>query len=101
VVSVEAMDFQGHDREIRGKDAVLANNTTWLAGNDVHRADVQGSFVSPERFALHFDFDFTRKAPSKNAGERVRMAEVAVYRVENGQIVREEFLYGAPTSSET
>ncbi len=122
VVSVEAMDFLGQGREMRGKEAVLAKNRTWFSDNEVHRADVQGPFVSPECFAIHYDFDFTRRAPSENAGERVRMAEVAIYftrrapsenagervrmaevaiyMVEHGQIVREEFLYAAPASSE-
>lgn len=90
VVSVEAMDFQGEGREMHGKAAVRQKNVQWLADNEVHRAEVTGPFVSPERFSLLFDFDWTRRAN----GERVRMREVAVYTVENGAIVREEFLYG-------
>jgi hypothetical protein len=90
IVSVEAMDFLGLGRETRGKEAVRRKNETWLAESEVHRADVSGPFVSPERFALVFDFDWTRRV----SGERVRMQEVAVYTVEGDKVVREEFLYG-------
>lgn len=91
VVSVEAMDFQGLGREMRGKAAVVAKNQQWFADNDVHSVDVQGPFISPEYFAVHYNFDWTLKA----TGERVKLSEVALYTVADGKIVREEFLYGA------
>ena len=50
---------------------------------------ITGPFVSPERFAVHYTFDWTRKAN----GERVQLDEVAVYTVVDGRIAREEFLY--------
>lgn len=90
-VSVEAADFQGMGREMSGKPAIRAKNQMWLEANQVHEIKVTGPFVSPEKFAVLFHFDWTRKA----TGERVRMAETAVYTVENGKIVREEFLYGS------
>jgi SnoaL-like protein len=49
IVSVEAMDYQGLGREMQGKDAVK-------------RVSVAGPFVSPERFAVLYSFDWTRKA---------------------------------------
>jgi hypothetical protein len=90
VVSVEALDYQGQGREEKGKDAVRAKNSAWVAENEVHRVDVTGPFVSPEKFAVLFDMDWTRRA----TGERVSFREVAVYTVADGRIVREEFLYG-------
>jgi hypothetical protein len=48
-----------------------------------------GPFVSPERFAVRYSFDWTRKS----SGEHVVLDEVAVYTVTNGKISREEFLY--------
>ena len=76
---------------MRGKATVRAKNVQWLADNDEYEAAVSGPFVSPERFALVIGFDWTRR----ETGERVRMQEVAVYTVENGQVTRGEFLYGA------
>lgn len=90
IVSVEAMDFNGEGREQRGFDAVRAKNVWWFSVNELHSAEVDGPFVSPERFALRFRFDFT----NKESGKRQVFDEVAVYTVENGKIVREEFLYG-------
>jgi ketosteroid isomerase-like protein len=91
VVSVEAMDFQGLGREMRGKDAVLAKNKKWFTDNDVHSAQVNGPFLSPEYFAVNFVLDWTPKA----SGECMQMSELAIYTVADGKIVREEFLYGA------
>jgi hypothetical protein len=89
IISVEAMDYQGLGREMRGKEAVLAKNVAWFEDNDIHSAAVTGPFVSEERFGVWFSFDWTRKA----SGERVQFSEVAVYTVANGKIVHEEFLY--------
>lgn len=91
MVSVEAADYQGTGRELRGKDAVKRKNIAWFEDNDVHSVSVTGPFASPERFAVLFSFDWTQKA----SGNRVQLHEVAVYTVDGGKIVREEFLYGA------
>jgi len=91
ITSAEAMDYQGMGRELHGKEAVKRKNVSWFEDNDVHSYSVTGPFVCPERFAVLFAFDWTRKA----SGERIHLSEVAVYTVVEGKIVREEFLYGA------
>jgi hypothetical protein len=89
VVSVEALDYQGTGREICGKEAVRGKNVKWMVDNNVHSLTLTGPFVSPERFAVCFSFEWTRRA----TGERVQFAEVGVYTVADGKVVREEFLY--------
>jgi hypothetical protein len=89
VVSIEPMDYEGMGREMHGKESVTAKNRSWFAGNDVHRVSVTGPFVSPEKFAVSYSFDWTRKA----SGDRVGLNEVGVYTVTDGKISREEFLY--------
>ena len=89
IVSVEAMDYQGSGREMRGKESVLAKNVGWLKDNDIHGASVIGPFLSPEKFAVQFSFEWTRRA----SGERIQFSEVAVYTVVEGKIAHEEFLY--------
>jgi hypothetical protein len=91
IVSIEAADYQGSGREMRGKEAVLRKNLAWFDENDVHSASVTGPFVSPEKFAVSYSFEWTRKA----SGERVQLSEVAVYTVVDGKIAHEEFLYAA------
>jgi hypothetical protein len=88
IVSLEAMDFQGLGREMRGKEAVLAKSAAWFKDNDVHSASVTGPFVSPEKFAVCYSFEWTRKA----SRERVQFTEVAVYTIVDGKIAQEEFL---------
>ena len=90
VVSVEPMDYQGTGREMRGKDAIKTKNRLWFeVENEVHSSSVTGPFVGPERFAVKYVFDWTRKT----SGERLVLDEMAVYTVTNGKISREEFLY--------
>jgi ketosteroid isomerase-like protein len=91
IVSVEAADFQGLGRIMRGKEAVLRKNIAWFDENDVHSASVTGPFVSPEKFAVWYSFEWTRRA----SGERVQFTEIAVYTVVDGKIAHEEFLYAA------
>lgn len=90
VVSVEAMDFAGAGRETQGKPGVMAKNQGWFAGNEIHSCRVTGPWISPEGFAVRFEWDFTRRS----TGERVKFDEVGVYRAAHGQVAREEFLYG-------
>jgi ketosteroid isomerase-like protein len=89
VTSVEAQPWPDSGRETLGKAAVRGKSVWWFENNEVHTISVTGPFVSPERFAVVFNFDYTRKAD----GQRVQFSEAAVYTVENGQIVRDEFLY--------
>ena len=91
IVSVEAVDYKGLGREMHGKDAVLGKNVAWFDDNQVNGACVTGPFVSPEKFAVSYSFDWTRRA----SGERVEFTEVAVYTVVDGKIAHEEFFYAA------
>jgi ketosteroid isomerase-like protein len=91
VVSVEAMDYRGTGREMAGKEAVIRKNQEWFLDKVVTRVEVMGPYLSPERIAVRYEFDWT----VKETGEVVKFDEVAVYSVADGRIVREEFLYGA------
>lgn len=89
VVSVEAAEFGGMPRELRGREAVKGKNLWWIEHNEVHGTTVTGPFLSPERFAVMYAFDRTNKL----TGVRSPLSEVAVYTVDSGKIVHEEFLY--------
>jgi ketosteroid isomerase-like protein len=90
VVSVEAGGPPGQDRTSRGKAAVIAKNHWWVANHEMHSTATEGPFPHDDRFAVRFTYDVTNK-PS---GKRFTMNEVALYTVEDGKIVREEFFYG-------
>lgn len=95
IVSVEAFEMPAQPggtampREMRGLAAVKQKGAWWEANHEVHSAKVEGPFVSMDKFAVLFTLDVTFK-PN---GKRHAMSEVAVYTVEGGKIVHEEFLY--------
>ncbi|MCW5966669.1 MAG: nuclear transport factor 2 family protein [Bryobacterales bacterium] len=91
IVSVEAKEFGGMPRDLHGKDAVRGKNLWWFEHNEVHSFSITGPFISPERFAVTYMFDRTKK----DSGERDQFSEVAIYTVADGKITHEEFLYAA------
>jgi ketosteroid isomerase-like protein len=57
--------------------------------HEVHAAAVEGPWPNGDRFIVRFTYDVTNK-PS---GRRMQMDETALFTVQNGKIVREEFFY--------
>lgn len=92
VVSIEAFDPPGGGhKEATGLDALQAKSAWWVANHEVHSVKVTGPWPNGDRFIVGFEFDVTHK-PS---GQRLQMQEAALYTVEGGKIVREEFFYAA------
>jgi len=90
IVSIEAHPMAGNPAVLEGIDAIRGKNEAWAANTEVHRAEVKGPFPNgDDRFAVYFDYEVTNKA----AGQRMSMAEVGLYTVKNGKVVREEFFY--------
>ena len=89
VVSVEAMSMPNMPAEMKGIQAVEAKGKWWIENHEVHSATVEGPYPNGDKFVVHFNYDVTNK-PSK---QRMKMDEMALFTVENGKIVREEFFY--------
>ncbi len=90
MVSVEACEMPGAPaRECRGLAAVKAKGEWWMANHEIHSANISGPWPHDDRFIVGFQYDVTHK-PS---GQRIKMDEAALYTVNNGKIVREEFFY--------
>jgi hypothetical protein len=91
IVSVEAAPPpNGGDRVTKGIEAVRGKNQWWTDNHEVHSSETYGPFPhGDDKFAVRFIFDITHK-PSK---QRQKMEEIAVFTVENGKVVREEFFY--------
>ncbi len=87
--SVEAVVPPGRDVRIaKGRNAIKAKRQDWVATHDIHRLEADGPYVHPpNRFCVSFDAEVTQKA----SGRRMTLSEIAVYTVEEGKIVREEF----------
>lgn len=90
-VSVEAAVMPGMGSAAsEGVEAIKGKHAWWEANFEAHDAQVTGPFFhGDDRFAVIFEVDATEK----NSGQRTKMEEVAIYTVENGKIVREEFFY--------
>lgn len=88
-VSVESFAPPGADKASQGMAAIQAKGEWWRANHEVHSFSVTGPWPHEDRFIVGFQFDVTHK-PS---GQRMKMEEMALYTVQNGLIVREEFFY--------
>ena len=88
-VSVEAVAPPGMDPVSRGLPAIRAKGQWWSANHEIHSAVVAGPWPLEDRFIVGFKFEVTNK-PS---GKRMTMEEMALYTVQGGKIVKEEFFY--------
>lgn len=89
IVSVEAGAPPGKSPECKGIPAVLEKGKQFYEMHEIHGAKTEGPFPNGDKFAVIFDYDVTMK----QANQRFRMHEVAVYTVKDDKIVREEFYY--------
>jgi len=86
VVSVEGL---GVNQAWHGLEAVRAKNDGWMSTHKIHGSTADGPYVGASGFAVRFSMDVEDTA----SGQRYPMNEVAVYTVDRGRIVREEFMY--------
>lgn len=89
IVSMEAGAPAGQSREAKGIAAVKAKGEWWAANHEIHSSVVEGPLVAGSQFAVTFKLDITFKPQNR----RFTMEEIALYKVENGKIVYEEFFY--------
>ncbi|HEX3406006.1 MAG TPA: SnoaL-like domain-containing protein [Caulobacteraceae bacterium] len=88
VLSVEPM---GDNAESRGKQAARQKGEWWSQHHDVHDVKVEGPYVNGDEFTVRFTMDVT----NKDNGQRMKMDEVALYRLEGGKIAEERFFLSA------
>lgn len=91
--SVESVE--GIGMAWRGRKAVEAKNAEWYEKNEIRSASAEGPFVGASGFAVKFRMD----VEARDTGKRTLMEEVGVYTVQNGKIIREEFMYGSAKAS--
>jgi ketosteroid isomerase-like protein len=92
IVSVEPIGDENMPAEMTGIDAIRQKNDWWFENNELHATEVNGPFIGDDQFAVQYTFDTTFKP----TGQRQRMTEMALYRVEDGKIVHEQFFYYIP-----
>lgn len=90
-VSVEAQD-QGNGREVQGVDAIKGKHDWWESSFEMLSGDISDPMPhGDDRFAVIFEV----QVKHRESGAVSDMKEVALYHVDAGRIVREEFFYGA------
>jgi hypothetical protein len=89
IVSVEPIGSEQMPREISGIDAVRGKTEWWADNHEVHSNKVDGPFVGEDKFAVYYNLDVTFKP----TGKRNPMEEMALYTVNDGKIVHEQFFY--------
>jgi hypothetical protein len=88
IVSIEPEAMGSMPAEMKGFENVSVKTRWWLENHEIHSAKVTGPFVARDKFVVRFDIDVT----NKQSHERTEAAEVGIYTVKDGKIVREEFL---------
>jgi len=71
-----------------GRDAIKAKREDWLKSYEILNMNADGPYVHPpNRFGVRFEAEVSEKA----TGMKKTLREIAIYSVEDGKIVREEF----------
>ena len=92
IVSIEPVGSAAMPAELTGIDAIRQKNEWWFDNYEVNSSEVNGPFVGGDQFAVQYVFDITFKP----TGQRSASTEMALYRVKDGKIVREQFFYHVP-----
>lgn len=86
---IESIEGVGMNMGWRGTKAVEAKNEGWMATHKIHGASAEGPYVGSTGFSMKMKMD----VEDTTTGQRTTMQEIGVYTVQNGKIVREEFMY--------
>jgi hypothetical protein len=92
IVSIEAESDGTIPRRTEGIAAVRGKTEWWLKNHETHAAEVEGPWPHGDRFIVRFKFDVTPKT-GPMAGQRMKLDETALYTVDKGKVVQEEFFY--------
>jgi hypothetical protein len=92
VVSIEAMGSPEAPAEVSGIEAIRGKNKWWLENHNVHSVEAKGPFPHGDRVAVFYRMEMTPMTGARK-DERTTFEEVAIYTIEDGKVVREEFFY--------
>ncbi len=89
-VSVE--NWNGEKTEYKGMAAIMEKMTAWEKGvGEIHEVRVSEPLVSDSSFAVTFYMDVTFIEGGMAPVGRSQMNELAIYTLQDGKIIREEF----------
>lgn len=89
IVSIE---MEGSENQVsRGMDEIAKKGAWWQENFEVNSLKTSAPTVADNWFSVRHEMDVTHK-PS---GQRSVTSELAIYQVQDGKIVREQFFYDA------
>ena len=88
IVSIEN-DGKAEGAYVEGFEGIEKKGEWWQENFEVHSTNVSAPIVADNWFSCVFTMDCTYK-PS---GKRSTTSEIAVYQVQDGKIVKEQFFY--------
>lgn len=86
----EILSVEGDGMWWKGMKGIEEKWTWWSSNNEVHSMSAEGPFVGATGFTVRYAMSFTPKGK-----DRAEMTEVGVYTVQDGKIVREEYMYAS------
>jgi len=88
-VSVETEGVQGYPEKVEGMEAIKFKGEQWSnLVEEFHSTEIEGPFVAGNHFTATMKMDIKMKGMPRGINE-----QVAVFQVEKGKIVREQFFY--------
>ena len=88
-ISLEMEGAQGFPPRVEGMAAIKEKGNQWSQMvEEFHGAEIEGPIVAGDHFTATMKMDLTMKGQGRMLNE-----EIAVFRVENGKIVSEQFFY--------
>jgi len=89
---IVSMEPGGENRVAKGMEEIMKKGEWWEETFEVHSSKASKPTVADNWFSVRFNMDTTHK-PS---GQRTQSSEIAVYEVQDGKIVKEQFFYDMP-----
>ena len=90
-VSIEAAPMGEMPSRIEGLSAIREKHAWWNENMEMTGGDMKGPF--PNNDGTQFSVFFSTEMKNKKTGDTTKAEEVALFTVENGKIVKEEFHY--------
>ncbi len=88
-ISLEMEGAQGFPQRVEGIKAIVEKGKLWEGMvEEFHGLEIEGPIVAGNHFTATMKMDITMKGQPRRNDE-----EIALFRVENGKIVSEQFFY--------
>ncbi|MDF2432116.1 MAG: hypothetical protein JWP44_1747 [Mucilaginibacter sp.] len=85
----ESIDPVYKNEPLKGLAGLIDREKNFLGSTEVHEVRISDAIFAGNYFSVVISMDFTRQGQ-----ERKKLEELAVYKVENGKIISQQFFIG-------